>query len=194
MLRRTLQATAFVLLLPASALASSSALLPYELRVLTILFSSILMTDTGDAADGAPALPPAPPVATLTGTSQLRAAAAKTSDAFSVTLTMDDDRTVFAMADADGHFFTGHLAGKGAKGNRFALYLDPDSRDAFVSAVAARAASAAGRPRGPILGHGLRLELREDGEALTLRIKASVLTTSLGQVSFKAALSGVGEL
>jgi hypothetical protein len=190
MLRRTLQTTAFVLLVPVSALAFPVS--APDLRVLTILFSLLVMSDTGDTENEPPVVP-APPLAALDGTSLLRATGVAVRDALPMTLTFDADRTVFVLADAEGHYFTGHLVRKGARGNRFALYFHPDSRDAFVSAVAARATSAAGRPGTRVLGKSLRLELREDEGALALKIKANVLTVSLGEVVFKAALSGVAQ-
>ena len=93
--------------------------------------------------------------------------------------------------DAAGTVYTGNLAPKGTKADKFRLFPDGASGDALAADVAARAGGAAGRSAGTVLGQSskLTLKLLEDG-SVALKVKSEVLTSGIGEVVFKANLTG----
>ena len=179
--------------------------------------SSFTISNTNNQADGkdfsvslagvgfdpnAPPPPPEPeppadsePTTTssleFTGTAKVKGEAFKTSGVYSLQLSFDTAARTFLATDANGTVYAGNLAPKGQKGNKFSLFLDDGSSDAFSADVAARGAAASGLAASGVLGESskLTLRLREDGSA-SLEVKSEVLVNGLGPVLFKARLAG----
>lgn len=107
-----------------------------------------------------------------------------------MTLSFDTNAATFSLADESGALFTGHLIAKGSKGKRFSLFLDGASRDAFAAKLAAGGAVLAGQPAGSVLGETLDLQLTRDDTSVRLKLKCSVLTSGIDEITFKANLAG----
>ncbi len=136
--------------------------------------------------------PPAPTFAhELTGSAKVKGEGFKTSQAYALQLNFDTGALTFLAMDGDGTLYGGNLVPKGTKGNKFKLFLDDASDDAFSADVAERAASASGRAAGAVLGESSKLTLKtlEDG-SVALKIKSEVLVNGIGEVVFKANLTG----
>jgi hypothetical protein len=126
----------------------------------------------------------------LTGTAKVKGAGFKASEPYTLKLSFDTTALTFLAMDADGTLYSGNLAPKGTKGDKFRLFLDGASADALAADVAARSGIAAGGAAGAVLGHSskLILKLLEDG-SVALKVKSEVLTSGLGEVVFKANLT-----
>jgi hypothetical protein len=139
-----------------------------------------------------PVLEPAeefPFAAILTGTAKVKGEGFKTEQSYQFAIVFSD--TAFSAFD-DQASYAGGLVAKGTTGAKFQIYLDAASSDAFTAQVAGRAAAASGRSAGPVLGDSTKLILRrrEDGTA-SLKIKSEVLVSGLGEVVFKANVTGL---
>jgi hypothetical protein len=139
-----------------------------------------------------PVLEPAeefPFAAILTGTAKVKGDGFKTEQTYTFAIVFSD--TAFSAFD-DQASYAGGLAAKGTSGAKFQIYLDAASSDAFSAQIAGRAAAATGRSAGPVLGESTKLILkrREDGTA-SLKIKSEVLVSGLGEVVFKANVTGL---
>jgi hypothetical protein len=137
-----------------------------------------------------PGTEPTPPQANLSGTGKLRAGGITQLAPYPAALVVDTNSLTFSLFDGDGTLFTGNLVAKGSKGNRFLLFLDGGSRDAFKNKLATRAGTMTGHSAGSVLGETLRLELTLDEASARLKVKCNVLTSGLGEVVFKANLVG----
>jgi hypothetical protein len=124
----------------------------------------------------------------LTGTAKVKGDGFKTEQNYQFAIVFSD--TAFTAFD-DQASYAGSLVAKGTSGAKFQIYLDTGSSDAFTEQVAGRAAAATGRAAGPVLGDSTKLILRrrEDGTA-SLKIKSEVLVSGLGEVVFKANVTG----
>lgn len=145
--------------------------------------------------DPPPAVDPGPSFSHfLNGTATVKGEGFKTSEPYTVQMNFDTSTLTFLMMDGAGHLYSGHLVPKGTTGTKFKLFLDGPSTDALSADVAARGATASGRSAGSVLGESGKLTLKtfEDGST-SLKIKTSVLVTGLGEVSFKANLTGVSQ-
>ena len=136
--------------------------------------------------------PPAPTfdhAADLAGSAKIRGGDFQADQPFTVLLNFD--ASTFLAATGEGHVYSGHLSPKGTKGTKFQLFLDAGSEDALSAEVGGRAADASGRAAGNVLGttSKLVLKLRPDGTG-SLKIKANVLFQGVGEVVFKANLTG----
>jgi hypothetical protein len=140
------------------------------------------------------AQPEEPPVfphaAILTGSAKVKGDGFKTTQAFEFFMVFND--TAFTAFDDKGQSYAGHLAPKGTSGAKFQIFLDEASSDGLSTQIAGRAAEASGRSAGAVLGESAKLilKLRPDGSAL-LKIKSEVLVTGLGEVTFKANVTGL---
>jgi hypothetical protein len=136
--------------------------------------------------------PPAPSFAhELGGSAKLKGRGFKASQPYTLLLNFDTTARTFLAMDEDGTLYAGNLAPKGKKGKKFALFLDEASDDAFSADVAARAGVAAGRAPGSVLGASSKLVLKLAADGLvSLKIKREVLVDGVGEVVFKANLSG----
>jgi hypothetical protein len=104
---------------------------------------------------------------------------------------VDTQALTFLAMDGDGTLYSGHLAPKNQKGDKFALFLDDASEDAFAADVAARGAAAAGRPSGNVLGSSAELVFKQKADgSVSLRIQSTVLVSGFGEVTFSAKLAG----
>jgi hypothetical protein len=168
--------------------------------------SSFIISNTTDPADGedfdvslrgSAGNPGQPPAETsfsleLTGKAKVKGETFKADgDAYALQLSFDTAARTFLATDEDGTVYAGNLAPKNKKGNKFSLFLDDGSSDAFSTDVAARGAAASGLAASGVLGESskLTLRLREDGSA-SLDVKSEVLVNGLGPVLFKARLAG----
>jgi len=106
-------------------------------------------------------------------------------------MNFDTSALTFSAMDADGTLYSGNLVPKGKKGNKFRLFLDDGSSDALSADVAERAGTASGRAPGAVLGESAKLTLKilED-DSLLLKVKTEVLVDGIGEVVFKARLTG----
>jgi len=133
-------------------------------------------------------LPDFPNEAELTGSARVKGEGFKSTEAFALGVDFDDAR--FVVIEGDEVYF-GNLVPKGPSGTKFRLFLDDGSRDAWSADVAARAGAASSRAPGGVLGESskLVLKLRKDGR-VSLDMKSNVLDSSLGEVVFRATLTG----
>jgi hypothetical protein len=125
----------------------------------------------------------------LAGNAKVKGDGFKTSEPYTLLLNVDTTARTFSAMDGDGTLYSGRLAPKGKKGNKFSLFLDDFSGEAFSGYVAARGAAASGRAAGVVLGESskLTLTMKEDG-SVSLKLKSEVLVTFVGAVVFKANL------
>lgn len=137
---------------------------------------------------GDPPAPTFPHSADLAGVAKVRGDGFRSEVPLTLALNFDD--STFLATDGT-NVYTGHLSPKGKRGTKFQLFLDGGSADAFSAAVGGLAADATGRAAGSILGQSskLVLSLRDDGSA-SLKLKAHVLASGLGEVVLKANLRG----
>lgn len=128
----------------------------------------------------------------LAGSAKVKGDGFKTSQPYALDLNFDKSALTFLAMDSSGKLYSGNLVPKGTHGNKFRMFLDGSSSDAFAADVAGRAADAAGRSAGNVLGESskLTLKLAEDGSA-SLKIKSEVLVNGMGEVGFKANASSV---
>ncbi len=128
----------------------------------------------------------------MNGSAKVKAGGAKSIAPYSLQLSFDLAARTFLAMDGAGALYGGNLVPKGRREDRFKLFLDDASRDAFAADVAARGAGASGRSAGGVLGESSKLTLTvgEDGSA-SLKIRSEVLVEGLGEVVFKASLAGV---
>jgi hypothetical protein len=136
-----------------------------------------------DPGDPVPALPQH---VALAGTARLVADGFRTREPFS--LALDFDESSFRAVDGDGNVYTGALVPKQAKAK---LFLDDGSTDVLAGDVASRALAASGRPGTTLAGKNakLTLRIRDDGSA-SLKLKVEVFLSGIGEVTFKANLTG----
>jgi len=158
-----------------------------------ILCGDLPVFDPGDLPVADPGDPEPPPQAfahSLAGSAKVKGKGFKSSESYTLQLNVDTTALTFLAMDGDGTLYSGNLAPKGRKGTKFRLFLDGGSSDAFSADVAARAATAAGRAAGTVLGESSKLTLRlnEDGSA-SLKMKGEVLVNGMGEVGFKANLA-----
>jgi hypothetical protein len=135
--------------------------------------------------------PPAPSFShEVVGSARLKGDGFKVSQPYVLQIHFDTSARTFLAMDGDGTLYSGRLAPKGKKGDRFKVFMDDGTDDAFAADVAARGAAAAGRTAGSVLGKSSQivLKLGPNGSA-SLRIKSDVLVTGIGEVGFKANLS-----
>lgn len=139
-----------------------------------------------------PAEPPAPSFShELDGSARVKGNGFKASEAYSLQMNFDTSALTFLAMDADGTLYSGNLVPKGTKGTKFRVFLDEGSGDALSADVAARAGTASGRAPGAVLGDTSKLTLKilEDDSVL-LKVKSEVLVDGIGEVVFKARLTG----
>ena len=125
----------------------------------------------------------------LAGNAKVKGDGFKTSEPYTLLLTVDTTARTFSAMDGAGNLYTGNLAPKGKKGVKFSLFLDEASGDVFAADVAGRGIAASGSPGGTLIGESSKLTLRlnEDGSA-SLKIKSEVAVSGVGGVVFKANL------
>jgi hypothetical protein len=139
-----------------------------------------------------PAEPPAPSFShELDGSARVKGNGFKVTEAYSLQMNFDTSTLIFSAMDADGTLYSGNLVAKGKKGKKFRLFLDDGSEDALSGDVAERAGTASGRAPGAVVGESskLTLKLLDDGSVL-LKVKSEVLVDGIGEVVFKARLTG----
>jgi hypothetical protein len=128
--------------------------------------------------------------AELTGSARVKGEGFKETVPLAFDLFLDG--TTFVLSrDSGCSIYQGQLAPKGKKGQKFQLFLDEPSSDAFTALVAIHAGQARGTALGAPLGESTRLVLKrgDDGSA-SLKLKSEVLFEE-GEVLFKGKLSGV---
>ena len=162
------------------------------------------LCDPIDVCELTPALCEDPPIAedpgneppeqevfdhSLAGNAKVKGDGFKTSEPYTLLLTVDTTARTFSAMDGAGNLYTGNLAPKGKKGVKFSLFLDQASGDVFSVDVAGRGIAASGSPGGTLIGESSKLTLRlnEDGSA-SLKIKSEVAVSGVGGVVFKANL------
>jgi hypothetical protein len=125
----------------------------------------------------------------LGGTARIKGTGFRTSEPYGLRMNADPDAGTFLAMDEHGTLYSGHLVPKGTQGDKFKLFLDEPSSQAFGASVAATAATATGRSAGAVLGESSKLTLKvnEDG-SLSLKIKSQLLVGGLGELAFKANL------
>jgi hypothetical protein len=128
----------------------------------------------------------------LAGSAKVTGDGIKTSQPYALDLNFDTSALTFLAMDSSGKLYSGNLVPKGTHGNKFRLFLDGSSSDAFAADVAGRAGDAAGRSAGDVLGESskLTLKLAEDGSA-SLKIKSEVLVKGMGELGFQTSASSV---
>ena len=132
--------------------------------------------------------PEPPAIGNLTGSARVKGRGFK--ETVDVVLDLVVDGTSFTILNGCD-IYQGQLAPKGKKGQKFKLFLDDASSDAYTQYVAQQASAARGAGIGAPLGESSRLVLKrgDDGSA-SLKLKSEVLFES-GEVTFKAHLNGV---
>lgn len=127
----------------------------------------------------------------LAGIGKVRAGEVARRGPFPTVLVFDADGGTFSLLVDGELFLTGHLVAKGTKGDRFKLFLDPSSRDSFANEIARLAQTTSVSAPGAVLGETMKLDLTlDDAGTARLKLKCNVLTSGLGEVVFKANLSG----
>jgi hypothetical protein len=129
-----------------------------------------------------------PSVASLSG--RLRVRGSDFSEKQGTLMLLFFSDTAFSAVELGGSTYTGRLAPKGTSGAKFSLFLDAPSSDAFANVLAERAADAAGRSVGSVVGRTLKLTLSLDDEGASLKIKGEVLLGDAGAVIVKGTLAG----
>jgi hypothetical protein len=185
MLRTTLATAAASLLLLAAPGARAA-----DARAITDGTSNTILFPEEPGDPEPPAEPPAQSFAQeLAGSAKVNAGGAKSVEPYSLQMNFDPAARTFLAMDADGTLYGGNLVPKGSRGDKFKVFLDGASSDAFAADVAARGAGASGRSAGSVVGElsKLTLTVDEDGSA-SLKIKSEVLVDGQGEVVFKANL------
>jgi hypothetical protein len=124
----------------------------------------------------------------LSGNARTRGDGFKSSESYALNLSFDIVQLTFLAMDGDGTLYSGRLAPKGTKGDKFSLYLDAASAEAFATDVAARGAAASSRNPGAALGDHSKWTLELGGDSIELKIKSEVLVEGIGEVVYKAKL------
>ena len=124
----------------------------------------------------------------LSGTTRTKGDDFQSSEVYPLHLNFDTAVLTFLAMDADGTLYSGRLAPKGTKGEKFSLYLDETSAEAFATDVAARGAAASSRATGAALGDHSKWTLQLGDGSISLKIKSEVLVEGVGEVVFKAQL------
>ena len=189
------------------ATASAQALPGFDIGDLDPCDIVPLLCEPIDPCEIAPQLceeePPVPEpaeefpfAAILTGTAKVKGDGFKTEQTY--TFSMVFSQIAFSAFD-DQASYAGRFVLKATTAAttttlplKFQMYLDAASSNAFTAQVASRAAAASGRSAGPVQGDSTKLilKLRDDGTA-SLKIKSEVLVSGLGEVVFKANVTGL---
>jgi hypothetical protein len=129
-------------------------------------------------------------IAPLTGSARVKGEGFKATVPLELELAVEGTSFVLA-GDGGCSIYQGQLVPRGKKGNKFQLFFDEPSSDAFTALVAIHAGQARGAGLGAPLGETTRLVLKrgDDGSA-SLKVKSEVLFQE-GEVLFKAKLGGV---
>ena len=138
----------------------------------------------------APAPEPTGEQAALAGVGKVRIGGVTRRGPVSATLTFDVESATFSLVVGEETLLTGHLVARGTNGDRFGLFFDPASRDLLADQLAHFADGTTGDASRAVLGESLQLELALDGAGARLKMKAVVLTASLGEIVLKANLAG----
>jgi hypothetical protein len=139
---------------------------------------------------GAPAPEPTGAQVALAGIAKVRVGGVTQRGPLSGTITFDAESATFSLLVGADTLLTGHLVARGTNGDRFGLFFDAASRDLFTGELANVDLGTTGAVPGGVLGESIQLELALDEAGARLKVKAVVLTASLGEIVLKANLRG----